>query len=432
MLIATAPGDGHVNPLLPVARELVRRGHEVRWYTGSVYADRVKRTGAVHVPMTDAYDYGGMTRAQAFPHHVGRTGIDGMMTGFRDVFLATAPAQLRDLTRIVDRFPVDAVVSDETCFAAGFLRERTGVPLVWVATSIYILASRDTAPLGLGLRPDGTRPGRIRNRALRWIADSVVLRRLRRDGVALRAELGLAPLPGGAFTNVVRPPDLYLLGTVPGFEYPRSDLLDSVRFVGALQDPPPETDRPAWWDDLRGGRPVVHVTQGTVADDLERLVLPCLRALAELNVLIVVTTGTPPEQLDLGLLPPNVRVERFIPHANLLPHVDLMVTNGGYGGVSAALAHGVPLVVAAATEEKHEVAAHVEWAGSGLHVRPHENLVDGLRRAVERVLDEPAFRERAAALRAEYRSYPGAPLVADHIEELVRSSGGGRNSAVVP
>ncbi|WP_226362881.1 glycosyltransferase [Pseudonocardia sp. ICBG1142] len=420
LLIATAPGDGHVNPLLPIARELVGRGHDVRWYTGRAYQDRVERTGAVHEAMVDAYDYGGMPRERAFPHHAGLTGIRGMTTGFQQVFLDTAPAQLRDLERITARFPVDALISDETCFAAGFLRARRGVPLVWVATSVYILDSRDTAPIGLGLGPDSSVSGRLRNRALRWTADQLVLRRLRNAGSALRAELGLAPLPGGAFTNIVEPPDLYLMGTVPGFEYPRSDLHKAVRFVGALQDPPPAGMLPSWWDELDAGRPVLHVTQGTVANDVDRLLLPCLHALADLNALLVVTTGVPPELLDLGPLPANARVERFVPHTHLLPHTDLMVTNGGYGGVAAALAHGVPLVVAAATEEKHEVAAHVAWAGVGLHVRGRSDLAAGIRRAVDRVLREPSFRERAATLRASYREHGGAPLAVDYIEELVR------------
>nr|AHE14663.1 RebG-like putative n-glycosyl transferase [uncultured bacterium] len=420
LLIATAPGDGHVNPLLPVARELVARGHEVRWYTGRHFRDRVERTGAVHEEMVEAYDYGGLTREQAFPHHAGLTGIDGMITGFAEVFLDTAQAQLRDLDRICARFAADAAISDETCFAAGFLRERTGLPLVWVATSIYILASRDTAPMGLSLRPDGSAPGRLRNRALRWVADTVVLRRLRRAGSALRADTGMAPLPGGAFTNVVQPPDLYLMGTVPGFEYPRSDLHPAVRFVGALQDPPPDCDLPGWWSELTSGRPVVHLTQGTVANDVERLLRPGLEALAGLDALVVVTTGTEPDQLDLGPLPEHVRVERFIPHARLLPHTDVMVTNGGYGGVTAALAQGVPLVVAAATEEKHEVAAHVAWAGAGLHVRGRGDLATGIRRAVGRVLNEPSFRDRATALRTEYGRYAGAALAADEIENLLR------------
>ena len=32
-LFAPIPVTGHVNPGLPIARELVRRGHDVRWYS---------------------------------------------------------------------------------------------------------------------------------------------------------------------------------------------------------------------------------------------------------------------------------------------------------------------------------------------------------------------------------------------------------------
>ena len=64
-----------------------------------------------------------------------------------------------------------------------------------------------------------------------------------------------------------------------------------------------------------------------------------------------------------------MRLERFIPHDRLLPHVDVMVTNGGYGGVQQALANGVPLVVAGDSEDKPEVAARVHWSGTGVNLR---------------------------------------------------------------
>jgi UDP:flavonoid glycosyltransferase YjiC (YdhE family) len=110
---------------------------------------------------------------------------------------------------------------------------------------------------------------------------------------------------------------------------------------------------PSWWSELEEGRPVVHVTQGTVATDITELVLPTIQALADEDVLVVVTT---PESDGLGALPSNVRLERMLPHSLLLPHVDAMVTNGGYNGVKVALAYGVPLVAAGSTEDKPEWA----------------------------------------------------------------------------
>ena len=52
------------------------------------------------------------------------------------------------------------------------------------------------------------------------------------------------------------------------------------------------------------------------------------------------TTGNRPIG-EIGKVPENVRVEPFVPFGELMPFVDVMVTNGGYGGIHFALAHGV-------------------------------------------------------------------------------------------
>jgi UDP:flavonoid glycosyltransferase YjiC (YdhE family) len=51
ILIATQPAPGHVNPFLPVASTLSRRGHQVAWYTGAKFKTKVERTGAHYVPI---------------------------------------------------------------------------------------------------------------------------------------------------------------------------------------------------------------------------------------------------------------------------------------------------------------------------------------------------------------------------------------------
>ena len=77
-------------------------------------------------------------------------------------------------------------------------------------------------------------------------------------------------------------------------------------------------------------RPVVFVTQGTVAtDSFNQLLVPTLVGLSDEKVLVVATTANKPvEQLQLAL-PKNARVEPFIPYSALMPYVSVMVTNGG-------------------------------------------------------------------------------------------------------
>lgn len=88
-------------------------------------------------------------------------------------------------------------------------------------------------------------------------------------------------------------PLLHLQAGVAELEYLRSDLPAQVHFVGAPAEPAPEVPMPAWWRDVDAKRvPIVHVTQGTVADArLTDLVVPTRCALADAEVVVVATIG---------------------------------------------------------------------------------------------------------------------------------------------
>ncbi len=163
----------------------------------------------------------------------------------------------------------------------------------------------------------------------------------------------------------------------------------------------------------------MHVTQGTIAnDDLGELILPTLQGLADSDVLVVVATGGRPVA-DLGPLPANARAAEFLPYAELFARTDVFVTNGGYGGVQFALAHGVPVVVAPGKEDKVEVAARVVWSGTGVNLRRQRPSAGRVRRGVGRVLTDPRFRTAAARMGAELRAAPGAAGFAAVVDDVV-------------
>ena len=164
------------------------------------------------------------------------------------------------------------------------------------------------------------------------------------------------------------------------------------------------------------------MTQGTVATEAGQLLRPTIRALAADDVLVVATTGGRPVA-DLGLdpLPGNARVAPFVPHGHLLPHVDVMVTNGGYNGVQVALANGVPLVAAGRSEDKPEVCARIAWAGVGLDLRTSTPAEARLRGAVRRVLRDDGYRTRARALAAEMGAYDAPGRAADLLQRLAET-----------
>jgi UDP:flavonoid glycosyltransferase YjiC (YdhE family) len=224
--------------------------------------------------------------------------------------------------------------------------------------------------------------------------------------------------------------------TVADFEYPRSDLPGTVHFVGPVSQggksttgatgrtgsagaTPPEAELPAWWAELDAGRPVVHVTQGTVANrDFDDLVRPTLDGLAQDNVLVVVTTGGRPVDSLSGPLPENVRVASYLPYDELLPKTDVLVTNGGYGGVQFALRHGVPLVVAGQTEEKAEVSARVSWSGSGINLRTNRATPEAVAKAVRTVLSTSSYREASSRIGTAIRASRGVDDLADLVASV--------------
>lgn len=426
ILIATTPAAGHVNPMAALVSELINRGHTVWWYTGKAFQRKVELLGAHYQPLETAYDFSGMSREEAVPQTKGLQGAKLFITNMQHFFIKQAPAQMADILKILEQFPADMLLADDFCFGAGFVKEKTGILLVNISNSIYFYNSRDTAPIGAALLPDSSFIGRIRNRILNWVSNNIILRHLRPDIDRARARVELPKRNQSILERINEPPDLYLLGTIPQFEYPRSDLSENTHFVGSFISLPPEQfNPPAWWHELEDERPVVLVTQGTIANDnLNELIFSTTQALARENLLVIATTGgTPMEMVELRGLPENVRIEPFVPYHFLLPRIDAMITNGGYGGVQMALSHGVPVIVAGATEEKPEIANRVVWTGVGINLKTGTPSPKQIHGAVQTILNNREYKQNAQQLQREHQLYKAPQRAADLIEQFLKQKG---------
>jgi len=408
LLLCSTPVHGHVTPLLAVARHLVAGGHRVRFLTGRRYRDAVEATGAEWLGLPDDADYDDTDMNASFPGRVGRKGPDGIRWDMREIFLKPAPAQLAAVDAAIAAEPVDAVIV-ETMFVGSLLflvREGPRPPLITLGIVPLGVRSRDTAPFGLGVLPMPGALGRLRNKVLGFVAGNIIFGPVQKDAVAIAKQTTGADLTV-PFLETSALADALVQFTVPTFEYPRSDLPQHVRFVGPVsRTTASSTPLPDWWGDLGSGTPIVHVTQGTVANaDFADLIDPTIDALAGDDVLVVVSTGgRPVPERDY---PANVRIAPYLPYDKLLPLTDVYVTNGGYGGVHYAMEHGVPIVVAGRTEDKVEVSARIDWSGVGIDLRTNTPTPAQVRAAVRRVLAEPSFRQRSAAIGRDILASPG-------------------------
>src|SRR5687767_13780292 len=90
-------------------------------------------------------------------------------------------------------------------------------------------------------------------------------------------------------------------------------------------------------------------------------------ALAPLAVRILMTIGDERDHGELGRLPANVHVERWVAHDLVAPHASVVVGHGGYGTTLGTLRLGVPLVVVPLFSSDQWInAAAVAAAGAGV------------------------------------------------------------------
>ncbi|ANN15914.1 hypothetical protein SD37_09840 [Amycolatopsis orientalis] len=425
VIMASTPLLGHTLPLLPICRGLVELGYDVTFLSGRVMRDHIEPTGARFRALPGVADFDGNNVPELFPAFV-RAGESGDNNDFaaKDIFIPPIPDQFTALQDILaEGDPADTVVAHEVFFH-GTWPTLLGAPgirpagVIGLGVSVLALGSEDTAPYGLGMLPDTSAKGIQRNKRLyeaeyqKYIPVQEILDRT-------LAELGATRKAPFYWDGHSLLPQATLQMGPPALEYPRAGMPEHIRFIGRVPDTVGEFTPPDWWVDVEQAERVIFVTQGTVNNsDLDQLITPAMTALEREDALVVVTLGGRPVPRSL-VVPANARVASYLPYRAVLPFTDVMISNGGFGGVHTALSSGVPLIVAGQTEDKPDVTARVEWAGAGVNLRTGHPAPEDLKNAVDAVLGDPAYRRTACRIQREYEERDALDQVQATIERFL-------------
>ncbi|RYP48141.1 hypothetical protein DL768_005938 [Monosporascus sp. mg162] len=436
LLFFTAfPAEGHANPVLKVAHGMIARGYDVVFHCSKDFEARIRAMGAEFVEEPGLLDSEGLAQAQAMP-----PGLDTFFLAFIELFLKPIPRLAENLGQALEDVRAregpdrQIIVMAELC-SMGVLPFRYGRPaprgfggvfprIIGLSAIGLAVRSVDTAPYMLGLPPDSTESGRLRNAALLRLlkagpakpAYDALEEGLRQAGATALPAGGLDPMEAFFLT-----PDVALQMCLPSQEYALSDLDPKIHFVGCLprREPRPDDPYPDWWPEIvansgsssssseqdgkKKRKKVIFVCQGTVAVDLSQLVIPTMRAFADDDgVLVVAALGargaTLPEDAEV---PPNARVADYIPYDTVLEHADVMVSNAGTGALNHAVVNGVPLVLAGVTEDKLESTMRATHAGYAVGLFTQNPSVERIREGVETVLSDAKYKNRAMELKAQ-------------------------------
>lgn len=433
VLMTSTPATGHINPMLAMGHVLMSEGHDITVLSGTWLRDRIERFGAKFRAFPGPADIDLRDIHVAAPELADiPPGFEWLRVALERIFIDRLASQYLGLRQVLRDFPADIIVGDDMMF--GILPMLLGPqssrpPIVLCGTSFLHWCRDDGAPHFLGLPPAASAVDLERYTAVAQdferLTNGPVMKHLNR---VLR-ELGVEPVSLPLFDCVVALADAYLQLSVPSFEFPR-DIPPTVRFVGTPPIIPNQAPLPPWANELDGSRKVVLVTQGTVANhNFGLLVAPTLAALAnEPDILVVATAGGRPVDAVPGRVPGNARLASYLPFEWLLPKVDVLVTNGGYGSVNQAMSAGIPLVAAGLTEDKADVNARVAWSGMGINLATNEPTPEALRAAVRTVLDTPHYHARAQAMADEFGAIDTRSEILQIITQVATDFGAARRA----
>ncbi|MEU7729892.1 macrolide-inactivating glycosyltransferase [Streptomyces sp. NPDC040724] len=378
---------GHVNPSIEVIRELVARGHRVSYAIPAAFAEKIAETGATPVIYTSTLP------TDDEPEAWGTELIDNL-----EPFLNDAIQVLPQLAAAFAGDEPDLVLHDITSYPAPVLAHRWGVPAVSLSPNLVAWEGYEeevAEPMFAGLKAS-ERGQAYYARFAAWLTENGLDGRIERLQSRPRRSLVL----------------------IPEALQPHADRVDrSVHtFVGACQG-----DRAAqgsWHKPANAeGKKVVLVSLGSAFTRQPAFYRACIDAFADLpDWHLVLQIGKFTDEADLGEIPANVEVHRWVPQLDILRRADAFITHAGAGGSQEGLATATPMVAVPQAVDQFGNADMLVSLGVARHVPMADADAATLREAVLALVADPEVAARAEAVRAGMAAEGGTRQAADLVE----------------
>lgn len=377
ILFTGCPAYGHVNPMLPLAREASRAGHDVAFATGAELVPELERRGFQTWRVSPSRAETDASVRAAHPNMAGLSGEERLQAAIQGVFVEGAATRAVELIPRAQQWEPDIVVHEITELAGALAAAHTG-------------ARHIVHGLGPVPSPELWRaffgPGFARLCG-KWQIPALA------EGIRSATYLDIAP---------------------PSLRTGGESAWSRITPLRPVAGEPAEGE---WLPEALATLPyprTIHLTLGTIFYEAPGVLETAIAGLRELPLNLVVTTGPGTDPALFGPQPPNVLLEPYIPHTLLLPLCDLVVSHGGAGIMLGALAHGLPQLILPQGADQFLNAAACQAAGVALALVPDEFSVAAVAAAAERLITEPAFTLAAGRVQLEIDAMPtAASVVAD-------------------
>ncbi|PPK68510.1 glycosyltransferase [Actinokineospora auranticolor] len=392
--VISFPGVGHVRPVLPVVEELRRRGHRVTHVVASRLADTARVSGARLV-----------TYESSFPEPFGRAeSVDDAARMLAELLReGFAPLDAAERALAGDR--PDLLLHDDIApHTARLLGARWDVPVVRLYAHFADNVQSGRSGGGAGIDPAA-------------VLAHPALREAWQDEIDRLATHGLDA--DTVMSTLLRDDAVAELVFVPREFHPDGDFSPRRVFVGSTADPARARD--PWTPP--GERRVVLVSLGTTSAAAPGFFRACAEAFADTDWHVVMTLGSRVTPEEVGTVPPNVELHRWLTHLSVLPHASVYVGAAGMGSLLEALSCATPVLALPQTDEQRGNADRIAELGLGAALDPADVTPDTLRRLVDTLAADPGTAARARRMSGHLASAGGATRAADVLEQCADPSG---------
>jgi len=382
------PARGHLNPTLPVVRQLVLGGATVHYFVSEKYRQLVESVGGRFNPLPAWKRLGDQNT--------------GNFSAPDDRQIALMPfAMACQATQVVPQL-------------IGALRALKPDCLVYNPLNLWPrLAARIMEIPAIGFRPFHGR------RAHRRVAAPFPSESLARFADAANRELGALMSSFGKplltleelvseveeLTIVFLPKDFQREGEA----FDEHFLFVGPSFIEGEPEPwpfAPDNSR----QHLRA-----YISLGTLRNDDPEFYRACFSAFKPVKWQAVMSVGESVDLNSLGRTPANFLVARSVRQTAVLPQVDVFITHGGLNSVMESLYFGVPMVVIPSINEQRSTADRVKTLGCGTLLERTAVTSDSLRQNAHALLENPATKPRLVRMQQQIRAAGGYRRAAEAI-----------------
>ncbi len=413
ILVTTMPMWGHVHPMIPIVVEMLNHSHQVEWFIDGKFHRKLKEYNIPTIQASNCFQY---TPIDLNLFNCIRNARH-LIKQAKEVLVDWSLDQHDKIIKIIQREKYDAILTD--CIFIGSLMAalQEKIPCFVLGVIPYPGYCRETGPYGCGWRTSQNKLRILFYQLARYFAYYFLMRPVYNYAGKKFNKAGFDfEFKKGHFADfIIQQCQLYLQSSLSDFEYNFGALPENVRIIGpSVLD---ECERGFDMQDAMIGKPLIFVSQGTVQNnDVSQLILPCCEALKDLDVYLVVSLNGHKRIKEFEKYK-HIDMRESVEYSCILPKTSIFITNGGYGGVNLALKHGVPIIVAGRSDDKGEVGARVERSGVGINLRTSRPTANSIRRAVEKINNNPSFRKRALELQEKIQINNSARNARLHIEK---------------